>query len=402
MERIKAHLKKIKPFHIVSILAVGGIALAAMNFSHPPLFTSFDNFILFAKEEIKLEQGVQVSSGDLGSNGEIDIEKDNIINGNLFADKIEIDKNTQINGNVSFNKLDIQPGVKILGTKATPITLPVALLPNVPDFSVGAQDLKFQGQSNTLASGNYRDITIEKESRVILSGGTYNLRKLILKENSTLIFNALTTLNIQQKLKGQEHIAIITANNSIKPTDLKINYQGKNEEEGENKKDKDNKDNKDKQDEADQSKGIKPIEFGQNSFLNFKLLAPKASIHIGESSILRGQILARKIKIEKDSVLSRDMDFEKESDPNKIITDAGIKFIANEIVILFKNEATQLDVQQVAASVNGIIIGLIVNPNIVKIKVQTATAQELNNKIQIIKNLNNPRIIEVVQNLVGE
>lgn len=33
-------------------------------------------------------------------------------------------------------------------------------------------------------------------------------------------------INIQFKLKGQEHIAILPGNNNIKPTDLAINYVG--------------------------------------------------------------------------------------------------------------------------------------------------------------------------------
>jgi len=69
-----------RPQHILSALAVGGLILAASSASSKggspasgqPLFNSLDQFVLFAEEEIKLEQGVQVSSGDLGSNSKLE------------------------------------------------------------------------------------------------------------------------------------------------------------------------------------------------------------------------------------------------------------------------------------------------------------------------------------------
>ncbi|KKS37756.1 MAG: hypothetical protein A3G49_05610 [Candidatus Sungbacteria bacterium RIFCSPLOWO2_12_FULL_41_11] len=104
-------MKNLRAHHLLSFLAAGGVALAALNFSGSntqPLFNSSDSFVLFASEEVKIEEGTQISSGDIGSNKTIDVQKDAIINGNLFADKITLDKNTTINGNVSFNKLQIK------------------------------------------------------------------------------------------------------------------------------------------------------------------------------------------------------------------------------------------------------------------------------------------------------
>ena len=176
-------MKRVKSHHVISALALGGIALVAMNFNNLPLFNSLDSFVLFAQEEIKLEKDTQISSGDIGSNGKIDIDKEAIINGNLFADKITLDKNVTINGNVSFNKLKTEKETQILGTQIKPVQLPIANLPEIPEFQIGTQDFKFEGQENTLAAGSYRDITLGKNSRLILTGGVYNLRKLELKEN---------------------------------------------------------------------------------------------------------------------------------------------------------------------------------------------------------------------------
>ncbi len=411
MERIRKHLKG---HHIISTLGIAGIAFAVMNFSGTPLFNSLDSFVLFGSEGIVLEQETQVSSGDLGSNREIDIQKDAIVNGNLFADKITLDKNVTINGNVSFSKLKIEKETQILGTQTKPVSLPIANLPEIPDFQIGTQDFRFEGQNNALAAGTYRDITLEKNGRLTLTGGVYNLSKLDLKENSTLIYSAPTTLNIQQELKGQQKVSILPGLN-LKPDDLAINYQGKKEKGDENGDDDDNngdegdegggKDkNKDKGKDKEEDKeknGTKSIQFGKASFLNFKLLAPKTEVHIGEATTLRGQILARKIKIEKDSILSREEVFEKESDPEKVTEVNREKFVLNEIIVVLSGDATFDDAQDIANLVTGRVIGFVDRPQTYKIEVNVTTPSELDNLITLVESQNNPLILVVLRNSLG-
>ena len=393
-----------KPQYIVSAIAIGGIAFAATNFSNPLLFQNTENFVLFAQEEIKLEQGVQVSSGDLGANEEIDIQKDAIINGNLFADKITLDKNTVINGNVSFNKLKLHKEAQILGTQTKPVQLPIAVLPDIPDFQIGTQDFKFTGENNTLSAGSYSNITLEKQSRLTLTGGIYNLNKLELRENSTLIFNAATTLNIQFKLRGKDRISILPGLN-VKPDDLKINYLGiRPKHEKEDKEDDDEEiesemDDKEKKEHKDRKIG-RPIVFGQNSFLNFKLLAPKASVHIEKETTLRGRILARKIKIGKDGILSKEEAFVKESDPAKIVTDpGGNRLFANEIIVLFSDSVTDAEIEQILGILGARITGIMEQPKIYKFEVNTATITALLSAIEEIKS--KPFVIEAVPNFIG-
>lgn len=375
--------KKTSLHIIASLLAAGGVAFLAVSPGHQPLFDDLGEFVLFAQEEVKLEQSVQISSGDLGSNKEVNVEKDAIINGNIFADKITINKNTVINGNVSFNNLKTEKETQVLGNKISPVSLPIANLPSIPSFQAGTQDLKFTGRNNTLDSGSFGSITLEKDSRLVLTGGVYNVSKIFFKENSALIFSAPATLNIQQELKAQEKVAILPDKN-LKPTDLAVNYQGK---EGNN-----GKENKG---------GIKPIEFGRSALLNFKLLAPQADVHIGESATLRGQILARKVKIEKESVLSREEFFVKDSDPTKIIIDQdGSQFLVNEILVNFTGSATLLDAQVIANLVGGRIVGVDSTTNTYQIEVLTTTAEDLAVKIQSIRQLDNPLIEGVFRNYV--
>ena len=393
-------------FPLLSIAVLSALIFGGNLFGGgKPLFDSLDNFVLFTQEEIKLEQGVQVSSGDLGSNGEIDIQKDVIINGNLFADKISIDKNTTINGNVSFNKLKTHKEAQILGTQTKPVSLPIANLPEIPEFQIGTQDFKFQEQDNTLSAGSYRNIILEKDSRLTLIGGIYNLRKLELKENSTLIFSAPTTLNIQFKLKGQQKVSILPGPN-LKLTDLSINYLGiKPKKEVKIEEDDEAEingllDEKERKDCKDGKIG-RPVVFDKNSFLNFKLLAPKANVHIGEVTTFRGQIMARKIKIGKGGILSREEVFAKESDPEKVIIDTdGSQYVVNEIMVNFIDSATFSDAQAIVNLVGGRIVGFVESANAYQIEVTANTADELSAKIQTIRQINNPLVEGVFRSYI--
>ena len=272
----------------------------------------------------------------------------------------------------------------------------------MPDFQVGTQDFRFEGRNNTLTAGSYKDIILEKNSRLELSGGIYNLHKLELKDSSTLIFNASTTLNIQFKLRGKDRVSILPGLN-LKPDDLKINYLGirpkKEKEEREDDDDEINSlhDDKEKKDHK-AGKISRPIVFGKQSFFNFKLLASRASVHIGKESTLRGQVLARKIRIGEDSILSREEVFEKESDFTKIVESDGVKFIMNEMVIIFKGSIKVNELFDVASSVNGKATGFLPDLEIGKIEVSTRTIEELDELINEIKNSNNPLIDEVLPN----
>lgn len=356
----------------------GGVSLTAIHtIPNPPLFPNTDHFVLFADQSLSLEENVTISSGDIGTNKTLDIRKDTIVNGNLFADTITIDKNTTINGNATFNKLSNSG--EILGTKITPISLPIANLSAIQPSTTGTEDPTFQGAVNTLPAGNYRNITVQKDSTLTLLGGTYNLNAMELQEQSTLVFNAPIVLNIQSKLKGKDNISIFNGTGA-KFNDLRINYLGAkgNAEDGD-------------------------VSFGKNSFLNFALLAPNASVTIGKDSILRGRVLVRKIKVGKGFIGSREAIFNKSSDPTKLITDTdNTKYFTNEILVTLSDQATFSDTQAIANLVGGRIIGFMESANTYQIEVSASTAQELTAKIQTIRNSGNPFIERVFRDYALE
>jgi len=403
---MRRFIKLIKPPHVISALAVGGFAFAMLNGNSPPLFTNLDNFVLFAQEEVRIEKEVQVSSGDIGSNKKIDIEKDVVVNSNLFAKEIAIDKNSTVNGNASFNKLKLHKEAQILGTQTKPVQLPITNLPDIPDFQIGTQNFKFEGENNTLSAGSYLDIVLEKNGRLALVGGTYNIRKLELKDNAVLIFDAPTTINIQFKLRGHNKVSILPGLN-LKPDDLIINYIGikpkkdkKEEREDDDDEIESEMDDKEKRDHKAGKIG-RPVVFGKNSFLNFKLLAPKAKVIIEKESILRGQVVAKKVRIGKGAVVSREESSIFISNPANIVeSEDGPIFIVNEILIDLIQDATIIDAGSIVSGIDGKIIGFIEIINMYQIQVPVASESELDALIQGLRNSGNPKIERVFPNFL--
>lgn len=428
------HLSRLKPRHLIPLSAVGGLAVVTLSFGGTPLLDTTEDFILFAQSEVKLEQGVQVSSGNIGSNNKLTINKESLITGDLFADSITLDKDTTVNGNAVFNTIQTHKDAQILGEQTDFVSPPIANLPTIPSFTIGTEDITFSGEgnSNTLPQGSYRNITLNKNSTLTLKGGVYNLAELDLREGSILLYATATTINIEKELKGQQNVSILNTA-STTPNDLTIHYVGRpnkasplpaaaiqanenaNKEKTKGKSDevkgkKDENgdipvidtenDNPTTSAEAD-VRASAPIHFGNNSFLNFILIAPNITVNIGERSTIRGQILADRIMVGKDSVLSRETAFVKESNPDMVVTDTdGSVFLVNEIMVNFVDSATFSDAQAVADLVEGQVVGFVQSANAYQIEVLTGTTQELSDKIETIRQSSSPLVEGVFRSYI--
>lgn len=339
---------------------------------NPQPFKPIEDFVIFGSEKVEISQDSQSLSGDIGSNKEIIINQKSKVVGNLFSQRIKLAENTEIDGNITSQELEQTPTTKILGTISKEITFPVAQIPDIPDFQTGTEDIEITQKDFILSQGNYRDIQVKPNASLILAGN-YNLRSLRVEDNGAVLFNNPTTINIQSSFRLGQDTIITPKSSTLSVKEIKINFIG-----------------------------TETIHIGDRAILGFRLITPNTKFEIGEEVLLRGSAWAKEIRIGEKGLISKEDDFEKESDPTKIVEDQGAKFIVNEIIILLKNEATQIDAQQIVDLVNGRIIGFIPTPPILKIEVQTATPQELLDKIQIIKNSNNPLILEIIQNLIGK
>jgi len=161
--------------------------------------------VLFATDSIAIGDDILVLSGDIVVNnatGPLTIKKNGDVTGNLKADLVGIKNGTVINGAVFTNTLTNEGGMIFGGTSS--LTLPVfATLPPVEpvDRDPGAPDA-IVGKNNSivLAAGDYDEIKADDGATVTFTGGTYQIRTVVAKNNTSFLFEAPTTLVIEQPL----------------------------------------------------------------------------------------------------------------------------------------------------------------------------------------------------------
>ncbi|PIR70122.1 MAG: hypothetical protein COU46_03145, partial [Candidatus Niyogibacteria bacterium CG10_big_fil_rev_8_21_14_0_10_42_19] len=262
---------------------------------------------------------------------------------------------------------------EILGEEKKTFQSPLVDFPIVAYFFTGNDVLKTNpGEEAVFSQGNFKSIQIAPNSKITLNPGVYNTESLIFGNNSVITFLGTTTINIKKSADIGNKV-VFSPSNELPLESIKINSQG-NE-----------------------------IRIGNGSITSGIITAPDATLILGSKTLHRGQLIAKHINIGKEGILSREESFEKESDPGKVVEgEGGVKFVVNEIIILFKDEATLNDAQEIAQLVNGVVAGFVPNPSIYKIRVLAETIFELDNFISMIKNSGKPAIIEVVPNYINQ
>lgn len=356
-------------FLIPLFLSLFVVDIGILTVHATPLFPDTDRFVL-AAQNILLANGVQLSSGDIGSNSSLVIGEANVLNGNVFASVITIAANTELNGNASFNRLVLSPSSTIFGSRSTPLRWPVFQVPLVPNFPTGGQNLNVQ-HTQSLSPGDYGSITVMPTVALTLIPGAYNLKSLDLRSNSRLLFSGSTALRIKDSLAVNRAVVIAQTVN-IPSTQLELDYRG-----------------------------WRPVTVGTDSSLSFRLLAPFSLVLLSAHVTLKGQIIAFGLTVGRKSLLTRQDVFSTRSDPTKVVVFQGSTFVANELIVVFKDGATPLDAQTVADLVAGTIVGSIPQPPMIKIQVPT-NAQGLMSDVDLIARSANPLILDVLPNLVGQ
>ncbi|MDP3935066.1 MAG: polymer-forming cytoskeletal protein, partial [Candidatus Giovannonibacteria bacterium] len=354
-------MKDIRFHHIFSFLAAGGIVLAAFNFnSNSQPFRPIEEFVLFASDKIHLAEDVQSLRGNIGSNKEIKIGEHTQITGDLFSDKIHLAGEVVINGSVFAKRLKLAQNAKILGVSSTEITFPVAQIPEIPPFLPGGQDIKIQpNQETTLYPGSFRDLEIGENSKITFQPGIYNLRSFTAKENAKLILESITTFNIAEDIKFSENTSLFSKNNQISPDQILFQTPTK-----------------------------KSINFGKNSSLVFRLIAPNSKVRIAENSLIRGNIWASEIFIAERAVLRDTAWFSIPSDPEDIIQVGIVRFFVNIVNVNFTSGATAEDAERIAQLLDAKIVGFEPTTNLYSFQIPTRTKEELDAAIAKIKALN--------------
>lgn len=368
------HLKK-NSHYIFASLGVGGILAAGlMGGGGEPLLDTADDFVLLAKDQITIGSAVSLSSGNIGvknAKGRITVGAKGSLSGDLYADTVALAAQSTVNGSVTAKKLTKAPSTEILGETSTAFSSPlVSPFPSVPSFTTGLQDITIRSNTEqTIQPGSYRNVTAGSRNALTFPGGVYNIDRLTIGSNATLIFEAPTTLNIMSTA-GFGSKVVFSPAPTLELEDVEISFLGR------------------------------ALTFGSNSFISGIVTAPEANITLGPKSTFRGQIFGQRIVVGSGSVLSGSNSFEKESDLEKVATVDGAKIILNEIVIIQSSFGTFADLLNVAEIVDGEVTGYIPDLGLGKIEVAANTIDELKAKIDSIEDLQDQSIESATYNVL--
>jgi cytoskeletal protein CcmA (bactofilin family) len=392
-------LKSPRIFIPLFLLAGTGSALVGLHTPSTPLPTT--TFVLLASSDLRLESGTQVSSGNLGSNDKLKLEKDVLVSGHLFAQSLELKEHVVIDGNATYHKLKKASSASILGTETRDTSSSLALFPSFPSSTQGTTSLTITATS-TLSPGVYQDITILEGSTLTIEPGTYHMRSLVLKDHATVLYSGSTTIHITDQLQAKDHVAVLPKHSHIPHDALTIQYSGLRSKHAAQADDTVWESDTEKRD-FERGKIGRPIQFGSHVYLSLVLLAPQGEVKIGKESTILGQVMGKKVKVGKGSVVSRENVFAKVVRPSDILEGAdGSQFVKNHILIDFSDGLPLSEVREIIQVVNGRIIGFIDVPNVYNIEVSSGAQSELEDLIFTLRNLHHSQIEAVWKNYITD
>lgn len=199
-------------------------------------------FAVFSQEQTELRANARVVSGSVGTNnslpdpnGGADDTAEIILGANaqvqhsaarVVGDTISLSANSSI-FNVSYNELYLGPNSSVRGTRSTPLQLPVADLPALPQITPGTQDITVNpNQTRTLPAGSYRTITVRPNGKLILTGGLYQLMSLDVQPNAEVRLQAAAEVQIKQQLSAAPNAYLGPASASVTAQQIVIFVEG--------------------------------------------------------------------------------------------------------------------------------------------------------------------------------
>jgi hypothetical protein len=189
-----------------------------------PTEQALGDFVVFSQEQTHLRANTKVFTGNVGANSSLpdpnggadDKEEVEIgervmmlqAGSKVIGDTVRLRANSQIY-DVNFNESFFSPNASILGNQVSPLSLPLLTMPALPAITPGATDVVVPAnQSLTLPAGAYRNITVNHDATLILTGGVYEMEKLDIRQDAKLHFTAAAQMRIKNEMDSDANAFI--------------------------------------------------------------------------------------------------------------------------------------------------------------------------------------------------
>lgn len=186
--------------------------------------------LLFLADERMEFKHHDMSDGAVHSNDRIDFQRGNpsVHSGEITAvGRIEISDRNTVNGDVTSGEdVQLSDGAVVNGTVTEYASVDAIDLPDVADVVYGSDDVEVpRNGSLTLDEGDYRNIKVQENATLTLTGGTYNIRRLDMNNGAVLQVEAAVTMNIDDDLDVNRD-ATLELLNATATTDVSFNVDG--------------------------------------------------------------------------------------------------------------------------------------------------------------------------------
>ncbi|HEX6204078.1 MAG TPA: hypothetical protein VF100_13845, partial [Thermoanaerobaculia bacterium] len=265
---------------LVEVLPVSASALVA----------GVDAAAIVAVGGVQLSRDVEVI-GDVVANeagGEVAIDRDALIDGDVSGDRVRLDRGVTVTGNVASNQL--QAGKATIGSTSSPLSLPV--LSMLPPFAVSnpragaAAVFVGAGEVLELPAGDYGDVVVASGGTLVLTGDVYQVAGVALDSNARLLFRGASDVRVRDRLSAGSGVEVgPEAGSGLGGADTLFSVGGL--------------------DGADGVLGSLPraVEVGARSTLRANLHAPDGSVHFGQQISFEGAVIAAHVQVDRQGEL---------------------------------------------------------------------------------------------------
>ncbi|HMH52910.1 MAG TPA: putative Ig domain-containing protein [Candidatus Acidoferrum sp.] len=191
---------------VLTLAAMFSVGLLPAHAQVSSLPIQFSDVSIFATNSVRIDNGARVTSGHVvvnnASPGNMLVPSFELgLNNNartpagyaVVADSLKLSNGAVVSGNAFFNNLSNSGTIS--GTQNTPLGLPVFTpLPTFKSAPAGTVDVTVpNGGVQTIAAGNYRDITVSTNATLRIDQGVTNVRSITVSTGGKLLFLNLTS-----------------------------------------------------------------------------------------------------------------------------------------------------------------------------------------------------------------
>ena len=201
---------------LAAALSVGLLPAPPADAQVSSLPIQFSDVSIFATNSVRIDNGAQVTSGHVVVNNaspgptltpgvELGIHNNahTPTGYDVVADSIQVSNGAVVGGKAFFNTLSNSGTIS--GTQHTPLALPVFNpLPPFKSAPPGTVDVTVpNGTEQTLAAGNYRDITVQQNATLRIDQGVTNVRSITVSNAGKLLFLNLASGRTEVRVAEQ-------------------------------------------------------------------------------------------------------------------------------------------------------------------------------------------------------